>query len=323
MLRKQIVILDQETLGADLDLSPLEQFGDVTQFKITTKDETLERIQNAHIVITNKVVITEEMMQKSPKLELICIAATGMNNVDLDAAKKLNIPVKNVAGYSTNSVVQHTFSLLFYLMEHMHYYDETVRSGLWSISGLFTDVSRPFQEISGKKWGIIGMGSIGQEVAKIATAFGAHVSYHSTSGANTSQPYLHQPLDVLLSTSDIISIHAPLNDKTYALINEENLPLLKKGAILLNLGRGGIINEADLAYALDRQDIYAGLDVLEKEPIDANNPLMKIEQKERLLITPHIAWASIEARRKLLEGIVKNIQDFVGRGIPTPTKSSI
>lgn len=311
MLRKQIVILDTETLGADLDLSPLEKFGDVNRFKITIADETLKRIQNAHIVITNKVVITEEMMQKSPKLELICIAATGMNNVDLEAAKKLNIPVKNVAGYSTNSVVQHTFSLLFYLMEHMKYHDDVVQSGLWSLSGIFTDVNRPFHEITGKKWGIIGMGGIGQGVAKVATAFGAHVGYHSTSGRNADQPYLQQPLDVLLSTSDIISIHAPLNDKTYTLINEENLPLLKHKAILLNLGRGGIINETDLACELDRREIYAGLDVVEKEPIESNNPLMQIENKERLLITPHIGWASIEARRKLLAGIVKNIEDFL------------
>ena len=311
MPRKQIVILDKETLGADLDFSALTKFGDITEFKITTSNETLDRIQNAHIVITNKVLITAEMMQKAPKLELICIAATGMNNVDLDAAEKLNIPVKNVTGYSTNSVVQHTFSLLFYLMGHMPYYDNSVRSGLWSISGLFTDVSQPFHEIAGKKWGIIGMGSIGQEVAKIATAFGAHVGYYSTSGKNTSQPYLQQPLDVLLSTSDIISIHAPLNDKTYALINEDNLPLLKENAVLLNLGRGGIINEPDLAYALDRQEIYAALDVLEKEPIEASNPLMKIENKERLLITPHIAWTSIEARQTLLKGVVKNIEEFL------------
>jgi glycerate dehydrogenase len=311
MLRKQIVILDKETLGSDLDLSALREFGDVIEYKITTANETLDRIKNAHIVISNKVLITAEMMQKSPKLELICIAATGMNNVDLAAAQKLNISVKNVAGYSTNSVVQHTFSLLVYLMEHMDYYDHSVRSGLWSMSGLFTNVGRPFHEIAGKKWGIIGMGSIGQEVAKVATAFGAHVGYYSTSGANTSQPYLHQPLDVLLSTSDIISIHAPLNDNTYALINENNLPLLKKNAILLNLGRGGIINEPDLAYAIDQQGIYAGLDVLEQEPIDINSPLMKIEHKEHLLITPHIAWTSIEARQKLLEGIVENIEDFL------------
>ena len=310
-MRKQIVILDTETLGEDLDLTLLEQFGDVTGYKTTDAEETLSRIQDAHIVISNKVVLTEEMMQQCPALELICIAATGMNNVDLEAAKKLGITVKNVAGYSTHSVVQHTFSMLFYLLEHMKYYDNVVQSGLWTISGLFTDVSRPFHEISGKKWGIIGMGTIGQEVARIATAFGAHVGYYSTSGENTDHPYLNQPLDVLLSTSDIISIHAPLNDKTYALINETNLPLLRDKAILINVGRGGIINETDLAYELDRREIYAGLDVLEKEPIAADNKLMEIVHKDRLLITPHIAWTSIEARQKLLAGIVENIENYL------------
>jgi glycerate dehydrogenase len=289
----------------------LEQFGDVTGYKTTTVDETLGRIQGAHIIISNKVVLTKEMMRQCADLELICIAATGMNNIDLEAAQELGIAVKNVAGYSTQSVVQHTFAILFYLLEHMKYYDNAVQSGLWSMSGLFTDVSRPFHEIAGKKWGIIGMGTIGQEVAKIATAFGAHVGYYSTSGRNTDHPYLNQPLDVLLSTSDIISIHAPLNDKTYGLINEINLPLLREKAILLNLGRGGIINETDLSYELDRREIYAGLDVLEKEPIDANNRLLQITNKERLLITPHIAWTSIEARKKLLEGIVENIKSFL------------
>jgi glycerate dehydrogenase len=310
-MRKQIVILDVETLGEDLDLSVLEKFGDVTRYKNSTPDETLERIIPAHIVISNKVVLTKEMMQKAPKLELVCIAATGMNNVDLDAAKNLGIVVKNVAGYSTQSVVQHTFAMLFYLLEHLKYYDDIVQTGLWSMSGLFTDVSRPFHEIYGKKWGIIGMGTIGKEVAKVATAFGATVSYHSTSGENRAPEYLQQSLDTLLSTSDIISIHAPLNEKTYGLINETNLPLLKEKAILLNLGRGGIINETDLAYTLDRREVYAGLDVLEKEPIDAHNRLGQIEHKERLLITPHIAWTSIEARKKLLAGIVSNIKQFV------------
>ncbi len=310
-MRKQIVILDTETLGEDLDLSALERFGDVTRYKNTLPQETLERIIPAHIVISNKVVLTEEMMQKAPRLELICIAATGMNNVDLEAARRLKIAVKNVAGYSTQSVVQHTFSMLFYLLEHMKYYDQIVQEGLWSISGLFTDVSHPFYEIHGKKWGIIGLGTIGQEVAKVATAFGSAVSYYSTTGKHHTTDYIEQPLDVLLETSDIISIHAPLNEKTYNLINETNLPLIKKKAVLLNLGRGGIINETDLAYELDRREIYAGLDVLEKEPIDMQNRLMQIEHKERLLITPHIAWTSIEARKKLLEGIVTNIKSFL------------
>jgi glycerate dehydrogenase len=311
IMRKQIVILDTETLGKDLDLAPLEEFGDVTQYKTTSEDEIRQHLQNAHIVITNKVVIDEAAMKDNPTLELICIAATGMNNVDLKAAEALRIAVKNVSGYSTHSVVQHTFAMLFYLMEHLKYYDNIVQTGLWSMSGLFTDVSHPFHEISEKRWGIIGMGKIGQEVAKVASSFGAHVSYYSTSGKNTDHPYLNQPLDILLSTSDIISIHAPLNEKTYAMINENNLPLLKEKAMILNLGRGGIINETDLSYELDRREIYAALDVLEKEPIDTNNRLLQIEHKERLLITPHIAWTSIEARKKLLEGIVENIKSFL------------
>ncbi len=310
-MRKQIVILDMETLGEDLDLSVLERFGDVTKYKNTLPDETLGRIKDAHIIISNKVVLTKEMMQHAPKLELVCIAATGTNNVDLEAAAALGITVKNVAGYSTNSVVQHTFAMLFYLLEHLKYYDEVVQDGRWTISGLFTDVSHPFYEISGKKWGIIGLGNIGREVARVAEAFGVTIAYHSVNGPHADTDYIHQPLDILLSTSDIISIHAPLNDKTYALINETNLPLLKEKAILLNLGRGGIINETDLAYELDRREIYAGLDVLEKEPIDANNRLLQIEHKERLLITPHIAWTSIEARKKLLEGIVENIKTYL------------
>ena len=310
-MRKQIVILDANTLGKDLDLKSLEQFGDVIHYKNSSINETAERIKDAHIVISNKVVLNEEIMQSSTKLELICIAATGMNNIDLVAAKKLNIIVKNVTGYSTQSVVQHTFSMLFYLLEHLKYYDNVVQTGLWSISGLFTDISNPYQETAGKKWGIIGLGTIGKEVAKVATSFGANVSYYSTSGENRTEQYLQQPLDTLLSTSDIISIHAPLNEKTYSLINEMNLDLLKEKSILLNLGRGGIINETDLAYELNRREIYAGLDVLEKEPIDQNNPLMTIKNKDQLLITPHIAWASVEARKKLLKGIAKNIKDFL------------
>ena len=306
-----IVLLDAKTLGEDLDISVLEHFGTVTSYETTSHDETLERIQIADILITNKVVITANMMEEAPKLKLICIAATGMNNVALDAAKFKGIEVKNVAGYSTKSVVQHTFAMALYLLEKMAYYDASVKDGRWTKSELFTDVSRPFYEISGKKWGIIGLGAIGQEVAKIATAFGAEISYHSTSGENLNHAYPHQSLEFLLKDCDIISIHAPLNDNTYNLINENNLPYIKEDAILLNLGRGGTINETDLAFELDRRKFYAGLDVLEKEPLALNNRLNEVEHKERLLITPHIAWTSIEARKKLLEGIVKNIQTYM------------
>ncbi|PHS40113.1 MAG: hydroxyacid dehydrogenase [Sulfurovum sp.] len=307
----KIVLLDAKTLGEDLDISVLDKFGEVISYPTTSKEETLERIQIADIVITNKVLITANMMEEAPRLKLICIAATGMNNVDLDAAKFKGIEVKNVAGYSTSSVVQHTFAMALYLLEKMAYYDASVKNGTWTRSGLFTDVSHPFYEISGKKWGIIGLGAIGQEVAKIATAFGAEVSYHSTSGENLNHAYPHQSLEFLLKDCDIISIHAPLNDNTYNLINENNLPYIKEGAILLNLGRGGIVNETDLAFELDRRKFYAGLDVLEIEPITLNNRLNEVKHKERLLITPHIAWTSVEARKKLFEGIVKNITTFL------------
>ena len=307
----KIVLLDAQTLGDDLDLSVLEPFGDVTVYQTTSYDETYERIKDAQIVITNKVVIDANLLELTPKLQLVCIAATGMNNVDLEAARANDVVVKNVAGYSTKSVVQHTFAMALYLLEKMAYYDQTVKSGTWTASGLFTDVSQPFYEIAGKKWGIIGLGTIGQEVANVATAFGAEVSYYSTSGKNLKHGYPHKSLEFILKDSDIISIHAPLNEDTYELINEMNLSYIKEDAILLNLGRGGIIDETDLSYELDRKRFYAGLDVLEKEPLQSTNRLNEIKHKERLLITPHIAWASIEARQKLLKGIVKNIETFL------------
>jgi glycerate dehydrogenase len=308
---KQIVILDAKTLGEDLDLSPLGDFGEVTTYQTTRPEETLDRIKTAEIIITNKVVITAQMMEEAPQLKLICIAATGMNNVDLDAAKTMGIEVKNVAGYSTGSVVQHTFAMALYLVEKLAYYDNAVKSGAWSKSGLFTDVSKPFYEISGKKWGIIGLGSIGKEVARVATAFGANVCYFSTSGENYGQKYPHVTLENMLQECDIISIHCPLNDKTQNLINASNLRLMKEGSVLLNLGRGSIINEADLAAELDKREIYAGLDVLTPEPIAEDNPLMKIKNQHQLLITPHIAWTSKEARVKLLKGIFDNIKTFL------------
>ena len=305
-----ITLLDRKTLGDDLDLTPLEHLGTLTIYDSTTAEETAHRIRKSHIILTNKVIIDKTLMQAATKLKLICVTATGMNNIDLKAAEELGITVKNVAGYSTRSVAQHTFATALSLIEHLPYYDQVVKSGAWSHQSLFTDVSRPYFEIAGKEWGIIGLGTIGREVAKIAEAFGAHISYHSVSG-NATQPYTHKSLEEILSTSDILSIHAPLNPQTENLINQANLPLLKEGAILLNMGRGGIINETDLAEELNRRVLYAGLDVSTKEPIEADHPLLHLTHPDRLLLTPHIAWASIEARQKLLEGVVKNIKTFL------------
>lgn len=307
----KITILDAKTLGQDIDLSVFEQFGEFEIHQTTTKDQTIQRIQYSDIVITNKVIIDKAVLDACQNLKLICISATGMNNVDLEYARQKRVKVTNVAGYSTKSVAQHTFSMLFYLLGQMRYYDEYVQSGQWEKDTLFTHIAHPFYEISGKKWGIIGMGTIGGEVAKIASAFGSQIQYYSTSGQNSNQPYTQVSLNQLLSECDIISIHAPLNDQTQNLIAKEQLALIKEDAVLLNLGRGGIINEEDLANALENKRFFTGLDVTQFEPLSNQSPLFGIKDKQRLLITPHIAWTSIEAREILLQGIVQNIKDYL------------
>ncbi len=306
----KIVFLDAATLGKTA-LDALRQFGEVDIYETTFSGETLERIKHADIVITNKVVITERMMASAKHLKLICVAATGMNNVDLEAALSHHIEVKNVAGYSTHSVVQHTFSMLLYLVGSSCYYDRYVKEGLWVSSPIFTHIDRAFFEIHGKKWGIIGLGEIGRGVASVATAFGAEVCYYSTSYKNENETYAKVGLSALLETCDIISIHAPLNANTKGLISQSELLQLKEGAILLNLGRGGIVDEAALARIIDVKDIKAGLDVLEAEPMQEQHPLLHVKNKEALYITPHIAWTSIEARNLLVQKIVDNIQSFL------------
>jgi len=303
----KIVILDALTFG-ETNLSAFDALGDVEVFKTTPPQMTQERVANANVIVTNKVVITKEHMQSSPELKLICVAATGMNNVDLEAAKELNIMVKNVAGYSTDSVVQHTFSMLFYLLGHSRYYDEVVKDGTYSKGAIFTDVTQPFFEVKGKKWGIIGLGTIGRKVADIASAFGAEIFYYSTSGVNRDEVYQRTTLAELLKTCDIITIHAPLNDKTMNLLDYEQLLTCKDGATVLNLGRGGIINEEAVARLVDEKNISFGLDVFTKEPLDVNSPLLKVKNRERLYLTPHIAWTSVEARDTLIASVCENIK---------------
>lgn len=304
----KIVLLDALTFGST-DLSGFEALGEVTIFQTTSESQVLKRITNCDVIVTNKVLITDSHMQSTPTLKLICVAATGMNNVNLEAAKERGIEVKNVAGYSTDSVIQHTFSMLFYLMGHSRYYDEYVKEGSYSKSEIFTDVSKPFFEVKGKKWGIIGLGSIGRGVANIAKAFGAELFYYSTSGVNRTEDYQRVNLDELLKRCDIISIHAPLNEKTDNLLDYEQLLTCKDGALILNLGRGGIVNEEAVARIVDEKSIYFGLDVLTKEPMVQNHPLLSVKNRESLYITPHIAWASVEARERLIASVVKNISD--------------
>ncbi|MBN1838783.1 MAG: D-2-hydroxyacid dehydrogenase [Campylobacterales bacterium] len=307
----KIVCLDAKTLGDDADLSLFSQFGVFEAFDTTSLEERVEYIGDAKIVLTNKVLIDKAVMDACPNLGLICITATGMNNVDLEYAKHKGIVVKNVAGYSTASVAQTTLMLALNLLGKLAYYDAYVKSGAWVKSPIFTHLGQPFSEIKGKRWGIIGLGNIGKEVAKIATAFGAEVLYYSTSGANHNGTYQQLSLDEMMRTCDIVSIHAPLNEKTRYLVRKEQLIMMKKGAILINVGRGGIVHEGDLAEVMDNKELFAGLDVLEKEPMEANHPLLHVKHCERLIITPHIAWASVEARRELIRLVGENIKDFL------------
>lgn len=306
----KIAILDALTLG-DSDLSGFSDLGELTTYQTTTADETMQRLAGQEIVITNKVVITKAHMQANPQLKLICISATGMNNVDLHAAEQAGVVVKNVAGYSTESVSQATFSMLFQLIHQSRYYEQFIKEKGWCNSPIFTHLERSFYEIKGKRWGIIGMGAIGQRVAQLASAFGCEVSYFSTSGKNSKQDYQQLSLQELLSQSDIISIHAPLNSDTENLIGKEQIQLLKAGAVILNLGRGGIIDEQAMAEALDSLDIYHGTDVLAVEPMLTEHPYLKVKLSQRLLLTPHTAWASVEARTLLINKVIDNIKLFV------------
>jgi len=306
----KIVFLDALTMG-DSDLSGFDHLGELSVFQTTNTEQTAARLVGQNVVITNKVVITAQHMADNPQLKLICISATGKNNVDLTAASKAGVIVKNVSGYSTESVAQSTFSLLFQLMHQSRYYDNYITQKQWCDSPVFTHIERPFFELKGKRWGIIGFGEIGQRVADLAQAFGCDVCYHSTSGKNTQQSIPQVSLDNLLSECDVISIHAPLNTQTENLIKAKELKRLKAGAVIMNLGRGGIIDEAAMANALDTQDIYHATDVLAVEPMLVDHPYFSVDASHRLVITPHTAWASAEARQLLLEKVVQNIKDFI------------
>lgn len=306
-----LCVLDAKTLGEDIDLGVFNQFGPVSIYSATSPEEVETRIKNQEVIITNKVRLNESNLKDADRVRLICVAATGTNNIDLDYARSRNITVTNVAGYSTHSVAQHTFAMLFYLLQSLPYYDNFVKSGRYTQSEIFTHLNRPYWELQGKNWGIIGLGTIGSTVANLAQAFGCQVSYYSTSGKNNNSNYTRMDLDELLACADIVSIHAPLNPQTQNLIGYKHFQRMRRHAVLLNLGRGGIVNEKDLAVALDEGLIGgAALDVLEKEPIDARNPLLQVKNSERLLITPHIAWASVDARQVLVEEIALNIEAF-------------
>lgn len=307
----KIVFLDAKTIGEDIDLSGFDALGEVVKYGFSTAQEARERSKDADVLILNKVQVNEQTIGEADHLKLVCVTATGTNNLDKEYLDKRGIAWRNVAGYSTESVAQHTFAMLFYLLEKLPYYDNYVKSEKYVNDVSFTHFAKAFHELSGMTYGIIGLGNIGRRVADIAKAFGCRVIYYSTSGRNSQPGYERVNFDELLEQSDIVSIHAPLDENTLGLMNKEAFAKMKKSAILLNVGRGPIINEADLAEALNNKTIAAaGLDVLSVEPMQEDNPLRGIKDSERLLITPHIAWAGVEARNRLMGIILGQIKEF-------------
>ncbi len=305
----EIVFLDTATIGSVQNMKLLKRLGKIDFFDETKAEQVVKRARSKEILITNKVAITADIIDQLPDLRLICVAATGVNNIDTEYANKKGIQVKNVVNYSSDSVAQLTFTLLLYLVNKPGYYDNYVKSGAYAKSNSFTHLGESYWELRGKRLGIIGLGTIGRQVARIAESFGMEVIFYSTTGRNNNINYKRFELDDLLKNSDVISIHAPLNENTSGLINYEKIKLMRPCAILLNLGRGGIIVEEDLAKALNDNLIGgAGIDVMVNEPINPDNPLLKIYDKEKLIITPHMAWASQEARELLVQKIGQNIE---------------
>ncbi len=308
----KIVFLERNSLGLDLDLQRFEALGEVVYYAQTADDQVPERVKDADVVIANKVPMNAQTLGQAERVKLVCLTATGTDNLDKPYLEKAGIAWRNAAGYSTEPVAQHTFALYFYLAEKLAYFDHFVKSGEYSKSETFTGFGRVFEELWGKTWGIIGMGTIGRRVAEIATAFGARVIYYSTTGNNRSAGYPCVDLDALLSESDVVSVHAPLNATTEGMMNREAFQKMKSGAYFINVGRGKIVVDADLADALECGEIRgAALDVLSKEPMAKENPLLRIQDSDKLLITPHVGWASIEARTRLIGIVEQHIKDFM------------
>lgn len=307
----KIVMLERNSLGVDIDVSRFADFGEFVEYPVSVLEDTAEKVKDADVIIVNKVPMNESTLSKAPHLKLICETATGTDNIDLTYCKSRGITVTNVKGYSTEAVAQHTFALLFYVMEKLRWYDDYVKSGTYENQLRFSNFDQSFFEIKGKTWGIIGLGEIGRTVAAIATAFGAKVIYFSASGRSYDVPYEQVDFDTLLRESDIVSIHAPLNEYTKNLMNYDAFCKMKPSSYLINVGRGPIINDADLTRALKEEKIAgAGLDVLGAEPIRKDNPLREIKDSKRLIITPHMAWASVEARERLVNEVYLNLKFY-------------
>lgn len=308
----KIVVLEQDSVGKDVDMSIYEELGEVVFYANTVKEDAAEKVKDADIIVANKAPMNEETLKDAPHVKLICEFATGYDNVDLEYCRKRGIKVANVVNYSTDAVAQHTFAMALYLIENLRHYDDYVKSGAYGAQSRFSNFDMPFIELAGKTWGIIGMGNIGRKTAQIAEAFGCKVIFYSVTGKSSCTEYTQVDLDTLLRESDILSLHCPLSDLTRDLIDLRALKKMKRTAYLINVARGPVVNNADLYTALQEGIIAAaGLDVLEKEPISQDNPLGSIMDSGKLIITPHLAWASTEARNRLAKEVYDNMTAFV------------
>ena len=309
----KIVILERNSVGTDVSVDCIRDFGEVEVYGNTvTAQEIRERVRDADIVIANKAPLREETLKDAPGVKLICEFATGYDNCDLEYCKKRGIKVVNVRDYCTGMVSQHTFTLALALSQKLLHYDNYVKSGQYSAQDRFSNFDLPFYELEGKTWGIVGMGNIGRRVAGIAAAFGCRGIFHSVTGRSTCPEYLRVDKDTLLGESDFLSLHCPLSGLSRNFIDAQALKKMKKTAVLLNVARGQVVDNGALYEALETGEIAAaGLDVVEKEPLEESNPLSRIKDSSRLIITPHLAWASVEARTRCVEEAYRNIAAFL------------
>jgi len=308
----KIVILERNSVGTDVSVEALSKYGELIIHRNTTASEVAERIKEADIVIANKAPLNAETLKYAENVKLICEFATGYDNVDLNYCREKGIKVANVVNYSTDAVAQHTFALCFYILEKLRHYDDYVKSSEYAAQDRFSNFDLPYTELAGKTWGIIGMGNIGRKVAQIAQAFGCKVIFHSVTGKSQCKEYEQVDFTTLLQESDVLSLHCPLSDITRNLIDLAALKKMKETAILINVARGPVVNDEDLYTALTENVILgAGLDVTSTEPMKDSNPLSKFMDSNRLIITPHMAWASIEARNRVVSETCKNIEAFL------------
>ncbi len=313
----EIVFLERGAVGEDIGLSAFEKLGHITVYGGTLPEEVPERAKEADILVINRLRMDKTGLAGAKKLKLITVTATGTDMIDWDYVNERGIKVANVRGYSTDAVAQHTMAMALCLIQRLEYYKAYVRSGAYCEAGGLYEFDRSLFELRGKTWGILGLGAIGRRVAELASAFGCRIIYASASGKNTNQPYELVSMEELFRRSDILSVHAPLNEFTRGLMDRDAFRQMKKESIFLNLGRGSIVSEEALAEALEAGEIRAaGLDVLAKEPMAPDSPLLPLLDSEKLLITPHIAWTPLETRRRVMEQIYEEIKTFLQENFP-------